>query len=151
MSDHSVYLTYLLHLAKPILAVQKYKPTMKTILFERLGGKSGITALVHEAVEAHMENSAISKRFQLLREQPERLAEIIQHSIDFFGAGSGGNIEYSGRDMVSAHRGMNISPSEYMHVIDDILGAMQNKGLDQETQDEVLGILWSLKGMIIAQ
>jgi len=124
---------------------------MKTILFERLGGAAGVTALVQEAVEAHMGNPSISKRFLPYREQPDKLAGIIQHSIDFFSAGSGGNVKYSGRDMVTAHRGMNISPSEFMHAIDDILGVMHNRGLDQETQNEVLGILWSMKGMIIAQ
>jgi hemoglobin len=86
-----------------------------------------------------------------LREQPEKLAVIKQHSIDFFSAGSGGNVNYTGRDMVTAHKGMNISPAEYVHVIDDILMAMDKHALDQDTKNEVLGILWSLKGMIIAQ
>jgi hemoglobin len=124
---------------------------MKTTLFERLGGTSGISKLVDDAVEAHMNNPEVQKRFLPLREQPEKLAVIKQHSIDFFSAGSGGNVNYTGRDMVTAHKGMNISPAEYVHVIDDILMAMDKHALDQDTKNEVLGILWSLKGMIIAQ
>lgn len=124
---------------------------MKTSLFERLGGTPGISKLVDDAVEAHMNNPAVQMRFLPLKEDPEKLAIIKQHSVDFFSAGSGGNVAYTGRDMPAAHKGMNISPGEYMHVVDDIFSAMEKHQIDPETQNEVLGILWSLKGMIIAQ
>ena len=62
---------------------------MKT-LFERLGGTEGITSLVDEVVEAHMNNPAISARFLPYTEQPEKLATIKKHTIDFFVMGSGG-------------------------------------------------------------
>lgn len=124
---------------------------MNSSLFERLGGTRGITKLVDDVVEAHMTNPAVCKRFLPYREQPERLAIIKQHTVDFFSAGSGGDVTYKGRDMVTTHRGMNISPAEYMHVIDDILLSMENHGIDQESRNEVLGILWSLKGMVIEQ
>lgn len=124
---------------------------MKTTLFERLGGTQGITKLVDDVVEAHMNNPAVCKRFLPYREQPERLAIVKQHTVDFFSAGSGGEVTYNGRDMVTTHRGMNISPAEYMHVIDDILLSMEKHEIDQESRNEVLGILWSLKGMVIEQ
>lgn len=124
---------------------------MNSSLFERLGGTIGITKLVDNVVEAHMNNPAVCKRFLPYREQPERLAIVKQHTVDFFSAGSGGDVTYNGRDMVTTHRGMNISPAEYMHVIDDILLSMEKQGIDQECRNEVLGILWSLKGMVIEQ
>lgn len=124
---------------------------MKTTLFERLGEAEGITKLVDGAIEAHMNNPAVKMRFLPLKEQPDKLAIIRQHSIDFFCAGSGGNVAYTGRDMVATHKGMNISPGEYVHVLDDIFLTMEKHGIDQDTRNEVLGILWSLKGMIIAQ
>ena len=124
---------------------------MKKPLFERLGGLKGISELVDEAVEAHMNNPAICKRFLPYRDQPERLALIKEHSVAFFCAGSGGDVQYAGRDMITTHKGMNISPGEYMHTVDDILKTMEIKGLDAETKNEVLGILWSLKENIISQ
>ena len=51
-------------------------------------------------------------------EQPERMAVIKQHTVDFFSAGSGGPAVYTGRDMVETHTGMNISREEYTHVMD---------------------------------
>ena len=125
--------------------------TMKQILFERLGGTPGITSIVDDVIEAHMNNSDISARFLPCKEQPEKLAIIRQHTIDFFSAGSGGPITYTGRDMPTTHKGMNISPAEYMYVVDDIMRVLEMHKIDEESKKEVLAILWSLKGMIISK
>lgn len=122
-----------------------------TTLFERLGGTTGITAIVDDVIEAHMNNPAISARFKPYEDQPERFAAIRQHTIDFFSAGSGGSVEYKGRDMLTTHQGMNISPAEYMHVVDDIMGVLENHKIDDESKKDVLAILWSLKETIISK
>lgn len=124
---------------------------MTNTLFERLGGTQGISMIVDDAVEAHMSNPAVNARFLPLKEQPERLAIIKQHTIEFFSAGSGGPSNYSGKDMVATHKGMNISPGEYMHVIDDIFVALDKNSINDVTKKDVLAILWSLKSMIISQ
>ena len=124
---------------------------MKGTLFERLGGREGISELVDDAVENHMNNPKVSARFLPYREDPERLLVIKQHTIDFFSAGSGGPAVYSGREMPEAHRGMNISPAEYMEVVDDIFVALDKHAIDDDTKKDVLFILWSLKGLIISK
>lgn len=124
---------------------------MTPTLFERLGGTKGISMIVDDAVEAHMNNPAVNARFLPLKEQPERLAVIRQHTIEFFSAGSGGPPIYSGQDMVTAHKGMNISHAEYMHVIDDIFAALDKNSINEETKKDVLFILWSLKEMILSK
>ncbi len=124
---------------------------MESTLFERLGGTQGISLIVDDTVEAHMNNLAINARFLPYKEQPERLAILKKHTVDFFSAGSGGRVAYTGRDMVTTHTGMNISPEEYMHVVDDIFLALDKNDVTQETKKDVLAILWSLKGMIISQ
>lgn len=124
---------------------------MTKTLFERLGGRNGISKIVDETVENHMNNPAVNARFLPYRDKPEQLAIIKNHTIDFFSAGSGGPASYSGKDMVKAHTGMNISPSEYMHVIEDIFLALDNNGIDEDSKKDVLAILWSLKGMIISK
>lgn len=120
-------------------------------LFERLGGKAGITAIVDDVIQAHMNNPAINARFKPYKDQPERFAEIRQHTIEFFSAGSGGSVEYKGNDMTTTHQGMNISAAEYMYVIDDIMGVLKKHNIDYESQKDVLGILWSLKDTIISK
>lgn len=124
---------------------------MEPILFDRLGGTAGITTIVHDVLEAHMNNPAISARFLPYKEEPERLARIVQNTIDFFCAGSGGGTNYLGRTMEVTHRGMNISPAEYVHVVDDILLTLNKHGKGEDSKKEVLAILWSLKDMIISK
>ncbi|AVR45156.1 group 1 truncated hemoglobin [Christiangramia fulva] len=123
---------------------------MKT-LFERLGGSEGISKIVDGVVEAHMNNPSINVRFFPYMETPEKLSEIKRHTVEFFSAGSGGPVEYKGRDMPTAHRGMNITHAEYMHAIDDIFQVLDKHQIDQSAKAEVLSILWSLKDMIIAR
>ncbi|MGQ8335457.1 group I truncated hemoglobin [Sunxiuqinia sp. A32] len=124
---------------------------MTKSLYERLGGKEGITKIVDDVVEAHMNNPAINARFIPYSETPEKLAQIKSHTVDFFSEGSGGPVKYAGRDMPTTHRGMNINPTEYMHVVDDIFLVLDKHQIDEDTKKDVLAILWSLKGMIIEQ
>jgi hemoglobin len=98
-----------------------------------------------------MNNPVINVRFFPYQDQPERFAKIRQHTIDFFSAGSGGPIQYTGRDMPSTHTGMNISAAEYMAVVDDILGVLDKHKIDEQSNKDVLAILWSLKGMIMGK
>jgi len=118
------------------------------LLYNRLGGIKGITAIVDDIVENHMSNPAVNARFLPLKDNPEHFAEVRQHLINFLAAGSGGPEEYTGKDMLSSHTGMNISQGEYMHVIDDIMKALNKNSIDEQTQKDVLAIAYSLKGDI---
>ncbi|MCY1723498.1 group 1 truncated hemoglobin [Prolixibacteraceae bacterium Z1-6] len=122
--------------------------TEEKSLYERLGAIDGITRLVDDIVENHMSNPAVNKRFLPLKDNPEHFAEVRQHLINFLAAGSGGPEEYTGKDMLSSHRGMNISQGEYMHVIDDIMKALNKNNIDDQTQKDVLAVAYSLKGDI---
>lgn len=118
-------------------------------LFDRLGGSPGITALVDDVVSAHMRNPVISARFRPYLDTPERMTVLKGHLCAFLAAGCGGPQEYAGRSMRDAHLGMNVSEAEYMAALDDILGALRRRGIDERTQTEILGIAYSLKGDII--
>ncbi len=122
-----------------------------TTLYERLGGSEGISRIVDDAIEEHMTNPAVNARFLPLKEQPDRLKVIKQHTIEFFSSGSGGPPVYNGQDMETAHKGMNISLGEYMHVVDDVLAALDKNGINDDAKKDVLYILWSLKGMILSK
>jgi len=118
-------------------------------LYQRLGASSGIAALVDDIVAAHMSNEAIKARFLPIAREPQRLAVIKQHLCAFLEAGSGGPSRYAGRSMPDAHRGMNISESEYVAAIDDILAVLRKHDIDEPTQKDVLAIAYSLKGDIV--
>lgn len=124
------------------------KETNGKSLYERLGAIEGITRIVDDIVENHMTNPVINARFLPLKDHPEHFTEVRQHLINFLAAGSGGPEQYAGKDMLTSHKGMNISQGEYMHVIDDIMKALNKNSIDEETQKDVLAIAYSLKGEI---
>lgn len=118
-------------------------------LYQRLGGSSGINALVADIVALHMENPVIRARFRPYLETPEKLEITEKHLCAFLEAGSGGTAKYTGRTMRDTHRGMNINEAEYMATIDDILSALRKHRIDEQTQKDVLAIAYSLKGEIL--
>ncbi len=122
---------------------------MSKTLYERLGEIKGITTLVDDVVDIHMSNPSVSPRFLPLKQKPEQLAMIKNHTVNFFCAGSGGPQAYGGRDMVTTHKGMNISEQEFLAVIDDIMAAMDKNNLGEEEKKDVLAILYSLKEQVI--
>lgn len=118
-------------------------------LYERLGGADGISHLVDGIIDAHLNNPGIKSRFTPILEDPEHFAATRQHLINFLSAGSGGPELYTGRDMKSAHRGMNISEAEYMSAMDDIMMVLQKNNIDELTQKDVLFIAYQLKNEMI--
>ena len=118
-------------------------------LFQRLGGSSGIAGLVDDIVAAHMANPLIKARFLPVAREPQRLELIKGHLRAFLEMGSGGHAQYAGRSMPDAHRGMNISATEYMAAIDDILDVLRVRGIDDRTRNDVLAIAYSLKADIM--
>jgi hemoglobin len=118
-------------------------------LFQRLGGTQGIAAIVDDIVVAHCENPAIRARFLPYLSQPERLAVIKQHTVNFLEMGSGGAAKYEGRSMRDTHKGMNVSGEEYLAVLDDIMQVLRKRQIDEQTQKDVLAIAYSLKDDIV--
>lgn len=121
----------------------------RATLFERLGGSANIAVMVDEIVARHMENPVIKARFRPYLETPDKLAVAKGHLRTFFEAGSGGPAPYTGRSMPDAHRGMNINEAEYLAATDDILAVLRQHRIDDETQKDVLAIVYSLKGEIL--
>jgi hemoglobin len=118
---------------------------MSKTLYERLGGNDGIRKLVDDAVDAHLNNPIVKTRF----ENTEDIEHAKRMSVEFFCAGSGGPETYTGRDMVTTHKGMNISEQEFIAVVDDIFLAMDKNDLGDDVKKDVLAVLYSLKSEII--
>lgn len=102
----------------------------KTI-YEKLGGDEGISAAVDQIVARHLENEDIKHYFLPLTENPEYFEEFKQHIKDFLAAGTGGETEYTGRDMLAAHKGLNLSEADFLAAIDDILFVLDTNKVDR--------------------
>ncbi len=117
---------------------------MSNSLYERLGGEAGIKAIASDAVDNHYANPKISVRFKDFDK-----SALKNLAFEFFAMGTGGPQQYSGRDLTTAHKGMNINEEEYFAAMDDITSSLDKHGIDDQTKSDVIGILYSLKGEII--
>ena len=113
-------------------------------LYERLGGEEKISAIAQDIFDNHTKNPAVSPRY--VDSDPKELVRIVT---EFICAGTGGPQAYTGKDMVTTHRGMNIGEREYMEVLDDIMAALDKNGVGQREQEEVLMICYSLRKEIL--
>jgi len=118
---------------------------MAKTLYERLGSADGISQLVNDALDGHLNNPVVKTRYENIKD----IEHTRKMAFEFFCAGTGGPETYTGKDMLAAHKGMNISEQEYLAVVDDILGAMDKNNVDEDEKKDVLAILYSLKGEII--
>ena len=114
-------------------------------LYARLGNRDGITRITRELIRNHLANPLVNKRYSQIKDM-DRLERNV---IDFFCAGAGGSETYGGKDLLATHRGMNVSEQEFVAVIDDAMAALTTCGVDASTSNEVLAILWSMKGDVI--
>lgn len=123
--------------------------TVATTLYDKLGGTKGIASIVDGMVEAHLQNPVIRARFLPYLEDPDKVQLIKQHACEFMGMGCGGPVVYTGRDMVTTHKGMNISTEEFVAAVDDIMMVLDRHQVDEPTKKEMLYMLYSLKSQIV--
>ena len=117
---------------------------MDTSLFERLGGTEGITNIASDVIENHLVNKTVATRFA-----KGDIPKLKNAAATFFISGTGGPNVYQGKDMLAAHRGMNISAVEFMSVLDDALAALTKNNIAQREQEEVLFVLYSMRSQIV--
>lgn len=117
---------------------------MSASLFERLGGNEGIRAIASDLVDNHLANKTVATRFEA--SDPDALKNA---AATFFISGTGGENVYKGKNMLEAHKGMNISAAEFMAVLDDAMNALESNNVGQREKEEVLYILHSMRSEII--
>lgn len=115
-------------------------------LFERLGGKGIIAQITEDVWVNHTTNPDVAKRYA--NSDAQKVKALVN---EFVCWGTGGPVEYSGKDMLAAHSTMNISHREFMAVIDDVMRALVKNDVGNREQQELLALLFSLKDQVIHQ
>lgn len=118
---------------------------MSSTLYERLGGVERISRLALDVVALHYNNPLLKTRFEQVKDR----GKLEKNLIDFICAGTGGPQTYAGKDVLSAHKHMNIDEQELVSAIDDVMAAMTRNGYAQAEKNDVLAILYSLKGDVV--
>lgn len=122
--------------------------TGSATLFERIGGRAGLEKIVPDIIQLHLANPVCGERFRAAKKPPEELARL---AIEFFATGLTGLATYDGLSMPETHAGMDITDAEYVAVLDDILAALQQHGIGEQEQAELLYIAYGLKSEIIGR
>ncbi len=113
-------------------------------LYERLGGDEGLTKIVSDTIALHHENPDIAHYFTEVDDDV-----LTGHVIDFFAAGTGGPVNYQGRDMTTTHASMNMSDADFDSAVADVLKSVEANGVDAESAAEVGAILESLRPAVM--
>lgn len=109
-------------------------------LYERLGAAEGLAQIINDTIALHHKNPDIAHYFDDVDDDA-----LAGHVIAFFAAGTGGPVNYQGRDMVTTHASMNISNADFDSAVADVLNAVKANGVDAESAAEVAAILESLR------
>ncbi len=114
------------------------------LLYERLGGKSGITAVVDEFVGNVAKDNRINDRFATTD-----ISRLKGHLIDQACMATGGPCTYTGRDMKTTHTGMRITNADFTALVEDLVAALKAFKVLQREQNELLALLGPMKSDIV--
>jgi hemoglobin len=113
-------------------------------LYERLGGRGAITAVVNDFVGNVARDKRIN-RFFADTDIP-RLKRLLVQQIC---AGSGGPCKYEGRSMREAHRGLNIRNQDFDALVQDLVMSLNKFGVKQREQRELLALLGPMRKDVV--
>jgi hemoglobin len=118
--------------------------TAQRTLYDRLGGKGAITAVVDTFVARVAADARINKKF--VRSDIPRVKAML---VDQICSATGGPCTYTGRDMKEAHRNMGVTEGEFNALVEDLVAALNRFNVAKAEQDELLAILGSMKSAIV--
>lgn len=117
---------------------------MEKPLYDRLGGKTAITAVVDDFVGRVAADSRINGKFA--NANIPRLKSML---VDQICQASGGPCTYTGRDMKSTHAGMGVSSSDFDALVGDLVATLNKFKVPEKEKNELLGALGPMKGDIV--
>ena len=120
-------------------------------LYDRLGGKKALAAVVDEFVGRVAADTRINKYFMAAASDPKRLAEFKMKLVDQICEASGGPCKYKGKDMKTAHAGMGITSADFDALVQDLVGALDKFNVGAAEKQQLLGVLGPMKKDIVTK
>ena len=113
-------------------------------LYDRLGRKSSISAVVDQCVANVAADTRINGRFAITD-----IRKLKGHLVDQVCMATGGPCTYSGRDMKTVHAGMKISNGDFRALLEDLVKALDMFKVPAQEKGELLGLLGPMKKDIV--
>ncbi len=116
-------------------------------LYARLGGYDAIAAVTDDLLERLMADSQLARFWRdRARDSVHREKQLL---IEFLCASAGGPVYYLGRDMLTSHRGMGISESDWTLFVRHLEATLDRFAVPQRERGEVLAFVDSTKKDIV--
>ena len=131
----------------PALALGQTKKDKS--LYERLGGKPAIAAVVDEFVSKVAADGRINSFFGAVASDPARLAHFKSLLVDQICEASGGPCKYTGRDMKTAHSGMGVTGAHFDALVGDLVAALDKFKVGKHEKEQLLAALGPMKTDIV--
>jgi hemoglobin len=122
------------------------QPQPAPALYDRLGGRPAIVAVVDEFVTNVVADAAINKRFQGTN-APKLKALLVDQVCE----AAGGPCKYQGRDMKTTHKGMDLSDGDFDAMAGDMVKALDKFRVPTREKGEVMALLGSMRRDIVGQ
>jgi hemoglobin len=113
-------------------------------LYDRLGGKDAIVAVVDDFVARCAGDDRINAKFG--RTDIPRLKKML---VDQVCEAAGGPCTYTGRDMKETHTGMGVTKGEFDSLVEDLVATLDGFDVPKAEQEELLGLLAPMQGDIV--
>lgn len=142
------------------------KADEKKTLYDRLGGKEGVDAIVNDFVTRVLADPTVnwerkgvkrgglsfrrgeSLEWEASQENVERLK---QHLAQFIAIKTGGPTAYSGVEMKTAHEGMRITNTEFDASVGALKATLDKLQLPNDEQKELLAIVESTRPQVVEE
>lgn len=116
-------------------------------LYERLGGYDAIAAVADDLLP-RLESDAQLGRFWANRGD-DGIAREKQLLVDYLCANAGGPLLYTGRDMLTSHKGMGVTESDWQILIKHLKATLSGFQVPQQEQDDVLAFIDTTRADIV--
>jgi hemoglobin len=113
-------------------------------LYDRLGGKTAITAVIDRFVANVANDTRINERFATTD-----IARLKKNLVDQVCMATGGPCSYTGRDMNTTHAGMRITTADFNALVQDLVTALDAFKVPETDKKELLGLLGPMKKDIV--
>lgn len=113
-------------------------------LYDRLGGKDAITAVIDDFVARCAADDRIRGKFT--RTDIPRLKSML---VDQVCEAAGGPCTYSGRDMRTTHDGMGVTAAEFDALVADLIATLDQFNVGEAEKSELLNALAPMRADIV--
>lgn len=134
-----------------VVSVAGSAATTGKSLYDRLGGKTAIVAVVDQFVANVAGDKRINTFFKATAADKTRLAKFKTNLVNLICQGSGGPCKYTGKSMKTAHKGMGITDANFNALVEDLVAALNKFKVGTKEKNDLLALLGPMKPDIVGQ